>query len=442
MTGFDELLDEVSPAPESKPAEIPVLSVSEFSNLIKGAIEQVFGRARVRGEIIGLRHHSSGTYYFDLKESSGGRDFILNCVLWKFTRVDVKLEEGLEVVITGRATAYSGRSSYQLTVEGVEVAGVGALFKIIEERRKKLAAEGLFDLARKRPLPKFPRIIGVATSPTGAVIRDIIHRISARFPARVVVWPCAVQGEGAAEQIAAAINGFNAMEDGRPDVIIVARGGGSLQDLMPFNEEAVVRAAAASAIPLVSAVGHETDTTLIDYAADLRAPTPSAAAELCVPSRAELLERLASASARILGAIVHMFENFGLRVGGLWARAKSPVQIIADMSQRLDERSDRLARAIDSMLRAGGERVGYLGRMLESCSFKNVLGRGYSIVWSGGEVVSSSKALASAPSVIVEMADGKTEVFTSMRSSPPPRKPAAPKPKPKAATDDGQPDLF
>jgi exodeoxyribonuclease VII large subunit len=444
MTELDELLSEIAPAATAQAQgvpEIPVLSVSEFSNMIKGTVEQVFGRVRVRGEIIGLRHHSSGTYYFDLKESAGGRDYILNCVLWKFTRVEARLEEGLEVVITGRATTYSGRSSYQLTVEGVEISGIGALFKIIEERKKKLAAEGLFDPARKRPLPKFPRTIGVVTSPTGAVIRDIIHRISGRFPAHVIVWPCAVQGEGAAEQIAAAIAGFNslALEGGlRPDVIIVARGGGSLQDLMPFIEEIVVRAAAASEIPLVSAVGHETDTTLVDYAADLRAPTPTAAAELCVPVRADLVVQVADMSSRVLGAAMRRLENLGLRLGGIWARAKSPMQFVADAIQRLDDKSSRLTLAIGTKIKSGTDRISYLGKILESYSFRNVLARGYGIVWNDCEVVSSAKALATLPSAEIEMSDGRTRIFSVAQPSPAPR----PKRRPPAEKDDSQKELF
>ncbi|MDR1008792.1 MAG: exodeoxyribonuclease VII large subunit, partial [Rickettsiales bacterium] len=248
-----------------------IYSVSQFSIALKGLVEGTFGRISIRGEISGLKRHASGTFYFDLKESAGGKDYILNCVLWKFTHIDAKLEEGLEVIISGRATTYTGRSSYQLTVENVEVAGQGALFKLIEERKKKLAAEGLFDAARKRPLPKFPRVIGVVTSPTGAVIRDIIHRIAERFPLHIIVAPAAVQGEGAELEIARGIEVLNGLAT-PPDIIIVARGGGSVQDLMAFNSEEVARAVAASRVPVMSAVGHETDVTICDFAADLRAP--------------------------------------------------------------------------------------------------------------------------------------------------------------------------
>jgi exodeoxyribonuclease VII large subunit len=361
-------------------------------------------------------------------------------VLWKWTRIEVKLEEGLEVVIAGKITAYAGRSSYQLTVESAEIAGIGALFKIIEERKKKLAAEGLFDPAHKKPLPKFPRVIGVVTSPTGAVIRDIIHRIGDRFPARIIVWPAAVQGEGAEESVAAAIAGFNRMRNGRPDVLIVARGGGSLQDLMPFNGEIVVRAAYDSEIPVISAVGHETDTTLIDYAADLRAPTPTAAAELAVVNRADLLLRFRQSEARIMNAALRRLENFSLRIGGLGARLKSPVQFVADAMQRLDEKSARMALALKAKMSGGADRVAYAAKMLESYSFRNVLARGYAIVWNGGAIVDSSAALAALPSATLEMRDGRVQVFTDARvAEPKPAKARKPAAKPK---DERQTDLF
>jgi len=259
---------------------LPEYSVSEISQAVKRTLEGAFERVRVRGEISGFKRAASGHLYFALKDEEAK----LDAVCWRLSagRLAVTPEDGLEVVAIGRVSSYPGRSSYQLVVESLELAGEGALLKLLEERRKKLAAEGLFDAARKRPLPFLPEVIGVITSPTGAVIRDILHRLEDRFPRRVLLWPVLVQGEGAKEQIAAAINGFNAIRPGgplpRPDLLIVARGGGSLEDLWAFNEEIVVRAAAASTIPLISAVGHETDTTLIDHAADRRAPTPTAAA--------------------------------------------------------------------------------------------------------------------------------------------------------------------
>src|SRR5205814_1236790 len=255
------------------------------------SIEENFAVVRVRGEISGFKRHSSGHCYLSLKDA----DAVIDAVCWRMTamRLGLKPEDGMEVVCTGRLTTFPGRSKYQLVIDTIELAGVGALLKLLEDRRKRLAAEGLFDAERKKKLPFLPEVIGVVTSPSGAVIRDILHRLADRFPRRVLIWPVAVQGEKAAGEVAAAIAGFNRLAEDRPvprpQVLIVARGGGSLEDLWAFNEEIVVRAAAASAIPLISAVGHETDTTLIDFASDRRAPTPTAAAEMAVPVRADLL---------------------------------------------------------------------------------------------------------------------------------------------------------
>lgn len=277
------------------------LTVTELSAALKRTVEDNFGYVRVRGEVSGYRGpHSSGHVYFALKDENARID----AVIWKmaFARMRIKPEEGLEVVVTGRLTTYPGRSNYQIVIETLEPAGVGALLKQLEERKKKLAAEGLFEEARKQLIPFMPDVVGVVTSPTGAVIRDILHRLADRFPRDVIVWPVRVQGDGAALEIAAAIRGFNELPAGgripRPDVLIVARGGGSLEDLWCFNEEIVVRAAADSMIPLISAVGHETDVTLIDFASDRRAPTPTAAAEMAVPVRADLLSRIAALGAR------------------------------------------------------------------------------------------------------------------------------------------------
>jgi exodeoxyribonuclease VII large subunit len=270
-------------------------TVSELSSALRRTVEEAYGYVRVRGEISGFKgQQPSGHAYFALKDE-GAR---LDAVIWKstFGRMRVKPEEGLEVIVTGRLTTYPGRSSYQIVIDRLEPAGIGALMKLLEERKKKLAAEGLFDEARKQLLPFLPKVIGVVTSPTGAVIRDILHRLEDRFPRRVLVWPVRVQGETSAAEVANAIRRFNELPElgpiPRPDLIIVARGGGSLEDLWSFNEEIVVRAAAASMIPLISAVGHETDITLIDFAADRRAPTPTAAAEIAVPVRAELMVSL------------------------------------------------------------------------------------------------------------------------------------------------------
>src|ERR1700689_3879480 len=270
---------------------LPELTVSELSAALKRTIEDAYGYVRVRGELGKVSYHGNGHVYFDLKDERA----CIAGVIWRSTapRIKLRLEAGLEVVITGRLTTYPGRSQYQIVVETLEPAGLGALMALLEERKKKLAAEGLFDEARKQLLPYLPVVIGVITSPTGAVIRDILHRLADRFPRHVLVWPVRVQGEGSAAEVAAAIAGFNGLAERgtppRPDLLIVARGGGSLEDLWSFNEEIVVRAAAASMIPLISAVGHETDVTLIDFAADRRAPTPTAAAEMAVPVRADLL---------------------------------------------------------------------------------------------------------------------------------------------------------
>ena len=270
---------------------LPELTVSELSAALKRTIEDSYGYVRVRGELGKVSYHSNGHVYFDLKDERA----CIAGVIWRSTaqRIKLKLEAGLEVAITGRLTTYPGRSQYQIVVDTLEPAGLGALMALLEERKKRLAAEGLFDEARKQLLPHLPAVIGVITSPTGAVIRDILHRLADRFPRRVLVWPVKVQGESSALEVAAAIDGFNALPERgpmpRPDLLIVARGGGSLEDLWSFNEEIVVRAAAASLIPLIAAIGHETDVTLIDFAADRRAPTPTAAAEMAVPVRAELM---------------------------------------------------------------------------------------------------------------------------------------------------------
>jgi exodeoxyribonuclease VII large subunit len=276
-------------------------------------------------------------------------------------RLGVQPEDGMEVLCTGRLTTFPGRSKYQLVIDSMELAGVGALLKLLEDRRKRLAAEGLFATERKKQLPFLPEVIGIVTSPTGAVIRDILHRLADRFPRRVLLWPVAVQGEGAAAQIAAAINGFNQLPAGgpvpRPQLIIVARGGGSLEDLMAFNEEIVVRAAAASVIPLISAVGHETDTTLIDHASDRRAPTPTAAAEIAVPVRLDLVTELGAKSARLSGSLSRLFDQRRLHLGGLARGLPDPQDLLGPAAQRLDDRTERLRLAADRHLGAARQRL-------------------------------------------------------------------------------------
>ena len=316
------------------------ISVSELAGALKRTLEDRFGFVRVRGEISGYRGpHSSGHVYFSLKDA-GAR---LDAVIWKgvFSRMRIKPEDGLEVIATGKITTFANKSSYQIVVESIEPAGVGALMALLEARRRKLDSEGLFDPARKQLLPYMPRVIGVVTSPTGAVIRDILHRLSDRFPVHVLVWPVRVQGETAAAEVARAIEGFNAFEaDGpipRPDVLIVARGGGSLEDLWSFNEENVVRAAAQSGIPLISAVGHETDWTLIDHAADVRAPTPTAAAELSTPVRSELLARLVELDGRGRGAILRLAQRRRNELRAISRALPQGEALLAGARQRLDQ---------------------------------------------------------------------------------------------------------
>jgi exodeoxyribonuclease VII large subunit len=327
----------------------PEFTVSELSSALRRTVEDAYGHVRVRGEISGFRGpHSSGHCYFALKDENAK----IEAVIWKGThyRMRFKPQEGLEVIATGKLTTYPGSSKYQIVIEALEPAGIGALMALMEERKKKLGAEGLFDEARKRRLPWLPDVIGVVTSPTGAVIRDILHRLEDRFPRHVLVWPVKVQGDGSAEQVAAAIRGFNALPEGgripRPDVLIVARGGGSLEDLWSFNEEIVVRAAAESTIPLISAVGHETDITLIDFAADKRAPTPTAAAEMAVPVKSDLIARVDTLARRVT---VHWQRAQESRRNELRAAVRAlpgASELLAIPRQRLDAASGSLPRGL------------------------------------------------------------------------------------------------
>jgi exodeoxyribonuclease VII large subunit len=328
---------------------VPEWTVSELSAALRKTVEDGFGYVRVRGEVSGYRGaHSSGHCYFALKDEGAK----IEAVVWKsaFARMRIKPEEGLEVLVTGRLTTYPGQSKYQIVVETLEPAGLGALMALLEERKKRLAAEGLFDAARKQLLPFLPDVIGVITSPAGAVIRDILHRLEDRFSRHVIVWPVRVQGEGSAEEVAAAIHGFNALilqgTIRTPDLIIVARGGGSIEDLWSFNEEIVVRAAAASMIPLISAVGHETDVTLIVFAADLRAPTPTAAAEMAVPVRAELVLRLDGVARRALACWHRCQEARRTELRAAVRALPSGKDLLALPRQRLDNAGARLPRAL------------------------------------------------------------------------------------------------
>ncbi|MFT8895613.1 MAG: exodeoxyribonuclease VII large subunit [Acetobacter sp.] len=350
-------MDDGSPTPPSPfpGVNVPEYSVSEISGAIKRTLEGTFGRVRVRGEITEFKRYSSGHLYFSLKDEGGK----ISGVVWRgsVSRLGLVPENGLEIIATGRVSSYGERSSYQLIVEKMEYAGEGALLARIERLRLKLAQEGLFDAERKRRIPRLPRVIGVVTSMQGAVLHDIRTTIARRFPRHLLIWPVAVQGEGAAAQIAAAVEGFSLLgRPGpgenlpRPDVLIVARGGGSLEDLMAFNDEAVLRAVAACPIPVISAVGHETDTTLIDFVSDMRAPTPTAAAELAVPVRDELLADLTHRVARMGSALNRIAQTSRLRLDRAASGLPDLPSLLSTARMRLDDRSHRLDLALPALL--------------------------------------------------------------------------------------------
>ncbi|MFC3101042.1 exodeoxyribonuclease VII large subunit [Altererythrobacter lauratis] len=335
------------------------LSITAISAALKRVVEDRFGFVRLRGELSGVKRAASGHLYCSLKDEGA----VLDAVMWKgqAARLAFVPEDGVEVVVTGKITTFAGRSKYQIVMDSMEIAGEGALLALLEKTRARLAAEGLFDERRKRPLPFLPRTIGVVTSPTGAVIRDILHRLADRFPSHVLVWPVLVQGQGAAGQVAAAVRGFGAMPlDKRPDLLIVARGGGSIEDLWAFNEEEVVRAVAASPIPVISAVGHETDTTLCDFAADRRAPTPTAAAEMAVPVRADLATALAELGLRQRKSALRPVALGRERLEARSQRLPRPEYLLQAASQRLDLAGDGLRRALQGRASAGRERLAKL----------------------------------------------------------------------------------
>ncbi len=345
-------MDEAAP-PVPGRTNIPEYTVSDLSGAIKRTLEGAFGRIRVRGEITELKLYGSGHAYLSLKDEGGK----IRAVIWRSTlvRVGLRPENGIEVIATGKISAYGDRSEYQLVIDRLEYAGAGAMLARIELLRQRLAAEGLFDAGRKKPLPRLPAVVGVITSASGAVLHDIMTTIARRFARPILLWPVPVQGEGAAERIAAAIAGMDRLPVGpvaRPDVLIVARGGGSLEDLMAFNEEVVLRAASACAIPLISAVGHETDTTLIDHVSDRRAPTPTAAAEMAVPSRTELLADLAQTAARLIGALDRATQGNRARLSAAGASLPDLPGILANARMRLDDRAQRLDLALPNLLAA------------------------------------------------------------------------------------------
>ena len=402
----------------------PILSVTELSLSLKTCVEQVFAHIRVRGEVSAVKTVASGHTYFSLKDS----DSVLSAVCWRGRSHETRaaLQEGLEVICTGKLSTYPGRSNYQMIVESVEPAGVGALLKLLNERREKLAKEGLFDEIHKKQIPFLPTVIGVVTSPTGAVIRDIMHRLNDRFPRQVLLWPVLVQGDGAADQIASAVRGFNNIPCAglvtptgtipRPDVLIVARGGGSLEDLWCFNEESVVRAVYASDIPVISAVGHETDTTLIDYVADLRAPTPTGAAEKAVPVRQELQVSLESLSARLTEGLVRVAQNKKLQLQAL--TLPNLTEVIHNLTQKLDDRSERLILAIGIYIRSIKLRLETLSKLLKSYSYHGVLERGFALIsTSSGQIISRSVDVAHQKRLTISFADGKATVAPVVRRS-------------------------
>jgi exodeoxyribonuclease VII large subunit len=426
----------------------PAISVSELSSALKRTVEDAFGHVRVRGEISGFKRHSSGHCYLTLKDENA----CIDGVIWRASAAALRFrpEDGVEVIATGRLTTYPGRSKYQVVIERLEIAGAGALMALLDKRRRMLAAEGLFDEERKRALPFAPRVIGVVTSPTGAVIRDILHRLEDRFPTHVIIWPVPVQGEGAAAQVAAAVRGFAAGGAfPRPDLLIVARGGGSIEDLWAFNEEEVVRAVAGSPIPTISAVGHETDTTLCDFAADRRAPTPTAAAEMAVPVRRDLLGQLREAGPRMERCAGRALERAGETLGVTMRRWPAPENLLAPQRQKLDDLADRLPRALGARLdrargdlghaagalrpgllvaiqRRASERLAALWRVAELAHPNRPLERGYARVEDGtGRTMTSAAAARAAGRLRLFFGDGdvgaSVDGAAPVRRSSPPR---------------------
>ncbi|HEX7857913.1 MAG TPA: exodeoxyribonuclease VII large subunit [Sphingobium sp.] len=462
-------------AEERQGDNAPPLSISEISMMLKRTVEDRFSHVRLRGEISGFKRAGSGHIYLCLKDEGA----VIDGVMWKggAQRLAFRPEDGLDVIVTGKLTTYPGRSKYQIVIESMELAGEGALMQLFEKMKQRLQAEGLFDPARRKPIPKLPRVIGVVTSPTGAVIRDILHRLNDRFPTHVLVWPVLVQGQGAAEQVAAAVRGFDAIQPGgpvaRPDLVIVARGGGSIEDLWAFNEEAVVRAVADCSIPVISAVGHETDTTLCDFAADLRAPTPTAAAEMAVPVRAELLAFVQELGLRSARSSLRTVTRGWERLEAMRRLLPKPDMLIGTQRQRVDDLGDRLRRGLSHQLTdarkelalsSGALRRGLLDRMTERAgqrlgavrlhprlierklaesrtaltALSRVYGsldpqlpllRGFALVRAGDRIVRSADEAVRAGAVTLTFADGAVEAAVGEGSTPPAPRDPAPKPK-------------
>ncbi len=436
----------------TKQPALPEYTVSQISAKLKSVVENEFSYVRIRGEVSGYKLAPSGHAYFSLKDSNS----VLAAVCWRggLNNLAIKPEEGMEVICIGTITIYPGQSKYQLVVEKVEHAGIGSLMAMLEKRKAEFAKEGLFALEHKKPIPFLPKTIGIITSPTGAVIRDMLHRIKDRFPTHILLWPVLVQGEKAAAQVSEAIEGFNKLET-KPDVIIVARGGGSIEDLWPFNEEIVVRAAFASKIPLISAIGHETDFTLLDFVADLRAPTPTGAAEKAVPVRSQVLVTINNIKNRIEYTLAKYFEfrenklqmlnkslpnyhtilinfiqrldDFSIRLvngatrwvelrisylSNLKARLKHPNDIVKLAEQKLLQVSLRLERTPEIFYKNNLQKLKLSGSLLDSYSYKKTLSRGFSILTNKDNIaISSTKMVEKGEAIIAEVADGKIEVL-------------------------------
>lgn len=406
------------PQPEAFIKSDTILSVSDASALLKGVVETAFPCIKIRGELSGITRATSGHIYMSIKDSGA----VINAIIWRSTPVPFKLEEGMEVIITGKFTVYPARSNYQIIVSEIEMAGIGAILKMLEERKQKLATEGLFDTSRKKLLPKLPKTIGVITSPTGAAFQDIQNRLRERFPVHVLLYPATVQGETAAREVAAGIEYFN--KHNNVDVIIVARGGGALEDLLPFSEEIVVRAAAASHIPLISGVGHEPDWMLIDFAADVRAPTPTGAAEMVVPTKLSLIQDIDNMAHRLNTAMASVIDKEKKQLSVI--NVKSPKQLLMEWGQRLDDISHnitmmvsvRLTGAKQQLMTIAGfpnllqnrmhlwvQNINHMNQMLSSLSYKNVLLRGYAIVRDKQNNI-IERAQSDAKIASIEFADG------------------------------------
>jgi exodeoxyribonuclease VII large subunit len=480
---------------EQQPGDnAPPLTISEISAALKRTVEDRFSHVRLRGEISGYKRAASGHVYLSLKDEGA----CIDGVMWKggASRLAFRPEDGLDVIVTGKITTFPGRSKYQIVIESMELAGEGALMQLFEKMKQRLMAEGLFDPARRKPIPRMPRVIGVVTSPTGAVIRDILHRLEDRCPTHVIVWPVLVQGEGAAAQVAAAVRGFDAIRPGgpvvRPDLVIVARGGGSIEDLWAFNEEVVVRAVADCSIPIISAVGHETDTTLCDFAADLRAPTPTAAAELAVPVRAELMAMVQELGLRSARCVLRGIQRGQERLEAMKRLLPKPDMLIGTQRQRVDDLGERLRRGlshrlsdarheladasgalrpallmrakdraadrlgsvrltralIDRRLADGRTALAGLKRVLATLDPQLPLQRGFALVRAGEKIVRSAAEAKLAGLVTLGFADGMVPATVgevalpdpapAPLAAPPPKRPR----KPEGKAETGQADLF